>query len=82
MRAALPHEFTPSGLVARIVLGALAGDDVRLHGAIAAAIELHGTIGARRDVLLPALAAAGDHGQRCRDAVAAAIGRHMVISPA
>ena len=75
--APLPDEFRPPTLIARIVLGAVADDDVRLHGAIVAAIELHGTVDAKRDIFQPALTAASRHGQEYRDTVANAIGRHV-----
>jgi hypothetical protein len=78
----LPFEFTPPALVARIVRGALEADDVRLHGAIVAAIELHGTVGAKRDVFGPAIEAAAKHGSTCRDVAADAIGRHVIVSAA
>jgi hypothetical protein len=73
----LPDEFRPPVLIARIVLGAVAADDVRLHGAIVAALELHGTAAAKRDVFQPALTAARQHSEACRDTVADAIGRHV-----
>ncbi len=72
----LPDEFRPPALVARIVLGAVEADAVRLHGAIVAALQLHGTVAAERDVFHPAIAAAAEQGDECRATVLAAISRH------
>ena len=77
MSRALPAEFQPSELVARIILGAITSDPVRLHGAIVAALEIHGTQHACTDVFAPALAAASDHGAEVSGSVAMAIDRHL-----
>ena len=75
--SALPPEFEPASLAARIVRGAVEGDPVRLHGAITAALELHGLYGARRLVFAPALDEAVDHSRAVMGTVAAAIQRHL-----
>jgi hypothetical protein len=77
MSRSLPIEFQPSALVERIILGAVSSDPVRLHGAIVAALEIHGTHQARTDVLAPALAAAHDRGAEVSGSVAAAIRSHL-----
>ena len=77
MRRSLPIEFQPSGLVERIIQGAVSSDAVRLHGAIVAALEIHGTQHACTDVFAPALAAANHHGAKVSGSVAEAIDRHL-----
>jgi hypothetical protein len=74
--AGLPNEFQPSALVERIVLGAIQADQVRLHGAIVAALELHGAA-ANRDVFSPALSEAREHSVGVGESVAAAIDSHL-----
>ena len=71
-------EFTPSALVARIVSGATEGDPVRMHGAIAATLQLHRTV-ARRAVFTPALELASGHSSACHDLVAGAIRDHLEL---
>jgi hypothetical protein len=61
MPSLLPPEFAPPALVARIVRGAIDADDVPLHGAIVAALELHGVVAAKRRVFEPALRVAAEH---------------------
>jgi hypothetical protein len=74
-------EFTPSALVARIVRGATEGDPVRMHGAIAATLQLHRRV-ARRAVFTPALELANGHSSACRDLVAGAIHDHLELAAA
>jgi hypothetical protein len=76
----LPDEFQPSALVERIILGAIQADQVRLHGAIVAALELYGVDDARRDVFAAALDEAAACSPAVRDAVAAAIRLHMATA--
>jgi hypothetical protein len=79
MRArAIPSEFRPPALIARILAGGADSDPVRLHGAIVAAFEVHGQRGARRDVLYPAIAAARKLDAAARDTIAQAIHDHLV----
>jgi len=73
--AGLPDEFQPSALVERIILGAIQADPVRLHGAIVAALELHGAA-ANHDISSPALTEAREHSVGVGARVAAAIDRH------
>ncbi len=77
MAPALPPEFQPAELSARIVLGAVDADPVRLHGAITAALEIHGTYTARHVIFAAALEDAADHSPEARVAVAVAIHRHL-----
>jgi hypothetical protein len=77
-RQALPTEFRPPALIARILAGGADDDPVRLHGAIVAAFEIHGRCGARSEVLDPAIAAAGRLDSSSRDAIAQAIHDHLV----
>jgi hypothetical protein len=73
----LDPEFARHVLAQRIVKGAAERDDVRLHGAILAALELHpaDVIGG---IFAPALRAAErEHGRQCRRAVATAIRDHL-----
>jgi hypothetical protein len=74
-------EFTPSALVARIVRGATEGDPVRMHGAIAAALQLHPGV-ARRAVFTPALELANAHSSACHELVADAIHDHLELAAA
>jgi hypothetical protein len=78
--AGLPDEFQPSALVERIILGAIQADQVRLHGAIVAALEIHGTYTARNTIFAAALDEAAVHGPAARDLVAAAIRLHMATA--
>lgn len=80
MAAPLPSEFQPAELSARIVLGAVGADQVRLHGAITAALEIHGTYTARHTIFAAALGEAATHGPAARDSVAAAIRLHMATA--
>jgi hypothetical protein len=73
----LPIEFRHPALIERIVRGAIEDDPVRLHGAIVAAIELHGLTPARDAIFTPALAAAAEHSPNARDLAAKAIHRHL-----
>jgi hypothetical protein len=73
----LPIEFQPSTLVERMILGAVNSDPVRLHGAIVAALEIHGITHARTHVFTPALIAAHDHNADVSGSVAAAIHSHL-----
>jgi hypothetical protein len=74
-------EFTPSALVARIVRGATDGDPVRMHGAIAATLQLHRSV-ARREVFTPALRRATEHSDACHELVAGAIHDHLELAAA
>jgi hypothetical protein len=75
---AIPPEFKPPALIARILAGGADADPVRLHGAIVAAFEIHGARGARRDVLYPAIAAARGLDRGARDSISRAIHDHLV----
>jgi len=48
-----------------------------LHGAIVAALGIHGTQRARTDIFMPALAAAHDHSAEVGGSVEAAIHSHL-----
>ena len=76
MTAGLPDEFQPSALVERIILGAIQADQVRLHGAIVAALELHGA-DATHHVFDPARTEAREHSAGVGESVAAAIYSHL-----
>ena len=80
MAAPLPSELQPAELSARIVLGAISADPVRLHGAITAALEIHGTYTARHTIFAAALSDAANHSSAARDSVAAAIRRHLAMA--
>jgi hypothetical protein len=80
MTPALPDEFQPGTLVDRIILGAIQADPVRLHGAIVAALEIHGTYTARHTIFAAALDEAAEYSPAARDCVAAAIHRHMATA--
>ena len=54
-RMPVDPDFRRPALVDRIVRGTLEPDPVRLHGAIVAALELHGRDDALREVFVPAL---------------------------
>ena len=74
----LDPEFTQAVLAQRIVKGAAEQDQVRLHGAILAALELHPPAVAAAGIFAPALQEAElAHGQSCRRAIADAIGRQL-----
>jgi hypothetical protein len=72
-------DFTPSALAARIVRGATDGDPVRMHGAIAATLQLHRSV-AHREVFAPALLLANEHSNACRELVADAIHDHLELA--
>jgi hypothetical protein len=72
----IEFEFSPTELAQRIVCGALERDPVRLHGAIVAALEIHGLDVAERDVFAPARAAAAAFPGDSRRTVAHAIDAH------
>ena len=81
MAAPLPSKLQPAELSARsIVLGAISADPVRLHGAITAALEIHGTYTARHTIFAAALSYAANHSSAARDSVAAAIRRHLAMA--
>ena len=71
----LDIEFTPAALVVRIVRGATEGDPVRMHGAIAATLDIHPQVVPTRDVFAPALRLAREHSPRCHGLLADAIQR-------
>jgi hypothetical protein len=72
----IEFEFSPAELVRRIVCGALERDPVRLHGAIVAALEIHGPDVAERDVFAPARTAAAAFPSDSRRGVTHAIDAH------
>jgi hypothetical protein len=78
--AGLPDEFQPAALVQRIILGAIQPDPVRLHGAIVAALEIHGA-DANHHVFAPALTEARQHSAGVGESVAAAIRSHTAGLP-
>jgi hypothetical protein len=73
----LPDEFRHSALIERIVRGAIEDDPVRLHGAIFAALEIHGRASAQQDVFAAALQTVGENCEDCRPVAAAAIRDHL-----
>jgi hypothetical protein len=73
----LPVEFRHAALIDRIVRGAVDDDPVRMHGAIFAALEIHGAVSAHDDVFTHALGALEQRHTDCRPAVAAAIQEHL-----
>jgi hypothetical protein len=77
----LPLEFHHAALIERIVRGAEDHDPVRLHGAIFAALEIHGAESARSDVFPQALGAVGERCSDSRPAVAAAIRQYLDHPP-
>lgn len=74
-------EFTPTALAVRIVRGAAEDDPVRMHGAIAAALQLHPRV-AGREVFAPALRLAKEHSRACHGLVADAIHDHLDLAAA
>ena len=62
------------------MLGAVQTDPVRLHGAITAALEIHGTYHARHAIFAPALATARAHSPSVGECVAAAIRSHVATA--
>ena len=75
----LDIEFTPAALVVRIVRGATEGDPVRMHGAIAATLDIHLQVVAIRDVFTPALRLAREHSLMCYELLADAIQDHLAL---
>ncbi len=73
----LPIEFRHAALIDRIVRGAVDDDPVRLHGAIFAALEIHGAASAHDDVFTHALGALEERRGDRRLAAAAAIQEHL-----
>jgi hypothetical protein len=78
----LDIEFTPAALVVRIVRGATESDPVRMHGAIAATLDIHPQVVATRDVFAPALRLAREHSLRCYGLLADAIQDHLDLAAA
>ena len=78
----LDTEFTPAALVVRIVRGATENDPVRMHGAIAATLDIHLQVVATRDVFAPALRLAREHSLRCHRLLADAIKDHLDLAAA
>jgi hypothetical protein len=76
----LPMEFRHAALIDRIVRGAVDDDPVRMHGAIFAALEIHGPASAHDDVFTHALGALDERRSDRRPAVAAAIQEHLAHS--
>jgi hypothetical protein len=74
-------EFSPSALADRIVRGAAEDDPVRMHGAIAATLQLHPGV-AGREVFAPALRLANQHSRACYGLVADAIHDHLDLAAA
>ena len=77
MSERLPLEFHHAALIERIVRGAVDDDPVRMHGAIFAALEIHGPASARDDVFTQALGAIQDQCDDCRGVAADAIQQHL-----
>lgn len=73
----LDFEFSPAVLIERIVRGAVERDMVRLHGAIVAALDLHGAEAAERDVFAKARAVAAGHRPDCAMIVSDAVTSHF-----
>jgi hypothetical protein len=69
----IEFEFAPAALARRIVTSALESDVARLHRAIVAAIEIHGSEAAERYVFTRARALAAALGADCRTTVTEAI---------
>ena len=76
----LDIEFTPAALVVRIVRGATENDPVRMHGAIAATLDIHPRDVAVRDVFAPALRLAREHSLRCHRLLAEATQDHLDLA--
>ena len=74
----IDFEFAPAALRRRIVWGVLERDAVRLHGAIVAALEIHGLEPAQRDVFVHARRLAQAFDIDCDAALAGAVHRHSV----
>jgi hypothetical protein len=77
----LPHEFRTGALVERIVRGAAEHDSVRLHGAIVAALEIHGSEGSQAAVFPIALRAVRECCADCHGAAESAIRAHLEQLP-
>jgi hypothetical protein len=80
-RMPVDPDFHRPALVDRIVRGAAEGDRVRLHGAIVAALELHGREDALRHVFVPALRRSrAEHGRGVRALAAAAVSAQLRLA--
>ncbi len=77
----LPLEFHHAALIERIVRGAVDDDPVRMHGAIFAALEIHGPASARDDVFTQALGVVQESHSDRRVVMANAIQQHLDHPP-
>jgi hypothetical protein len=77
----LPVEFRHAALIERIVRGAVERDSVRLHGAVVAALEIHGPASAGKNIFEPALQAVSNRCAAWEQAAAAAISDHLAGLP-
>jgi hypothetical protein len=77
----LPLEFHHAALIERIVRGAVDDDPVRMHGAIFAALEIHGPASARDDVFTQALGVVQESHSDRRVVMADAIQQHLDHPP-
>lgn len=69
--------FRTRDLRARVIAGALQDDPVRLHGALAAALDLYSPSVALEEVFVPAVSALDRVGVEAADRAGAAIAAHL-----